>query len=131
MKRQRTPNVTGRAYCSHCDNIGIVEICRGGEMGDHSPTAAPCPMCIQGLLAERKILSSEDEYWTPQRLATTTWERGYSFRHDRHCRFAREGDEYSCGRPAAGAYCDFHDLESNRVVRRSGDVGAIVKGLAS
>lgn len=127
MRRERLINVGQRAYCPHCDNQGLVEPCRPGRMGEHAPFGAPCPMCLQGILFERTVFGSEDAYWTRERLESSSWDRGYTFRHDRRCRFAREGDEWSCGRPASGAYCDFHALESNRLPGGAGSVSGLLK----
>lgn len=123
MTRVRTPNVSdGRdasgkwlrptAYCAHCLNDGLVAL-------DGRHECAPCPMCLQGLITERNVCGAEGVYWTQQALSTLTWERGCSVRHERRCRFQDDGREWSCGKPADGAYCEFHRLESNRVTVKS------------
>lgn len=119
MSRQRTFNIssgkdaTGKwlkptAHCPHCLNDGIVQL--DGRL-DH----APCPMCVQGGMTEERLMGAPGLFWSQQALATLTWERGCSVNHVRRCRHQSDGAEYSCGKPADGAYCEFHRLESNRV----------------
>lgn len=138
MSRQRTFNIssgkdaTGKwlkptAYCSHCGNDGMVQL---DERVDH----APCPMCVQGGIVEERLMGAPGLFWSQQALSTLTWERGCSVRHVRRCRFQDEGREWSCGKPADGAYCEFHRLESNRVTVKSqrewvGELKQLGKGL--
>jgi hypothetical protein len=97
-----------KAYCAHCNNLGIVHL-------DGYPTVgAPCPMCKKGAAHDLHgwVAPDVQHFWTRYPV-TTTWENGLTHRHTNRCRTQIPQKQHGCGKPSIGNTCDHHLTHPN------------------
>ena len=119
-----TPNEarTTKAWCAHCTNTGMVLLDGDENVG------GPCPMCRRGLAIDLAEVGAPSGFWyaLPE---STTWENGLTVRHIRKCQHVPEGEQWSCGRPSVGQWCDHHAVAANRGARPAGSVQGLLRGV--